>query len=420
MNRISQFVGLLLFMVVAPLAMAQVQQTLEMQTGQGGPTGGGPSVAPQTVTMRLNTNNPTNGTTFAARTPAVTVTYSLSNQQYTGLTTGFPAGTGGNAVMFGAGTNTAFGNTSTTSFAIYTDIGAIAGASDPMYTSAGNSPAGSRINVGSNGGVELFVSARALAVQPAATRPPVNARVRMADLTLTFSQPVDNPILYFNDLGTFTTTQLGIATEFDLISGGTGLTRLSGNAVFSVSGMSINNSAVTPRTPCNTADASGCGSVRVDGTGIASLTLRVFLRGDGNSSTGNWDAPTISHSGDGWILGVALNPILDLQITKTNTTAAGPNDQANDTVTPGATTTYTLVVRNNGVDPVIGAVVRDTATAGLNCPGGNTVTVAGPAAALPTGGPFTVANLTGAGIALGTLNPATDVVTFTFSCTVAN
>lgn len=93
------------FLIFATSAFAQ-QQSLEMQTGTGGPAGNGPSVASQAVTLRRNTDNPA-GNTFVARTPAITVTYSLSAQQYTGLTAaqGFPASTGGNAVVFGGTTS---------------------------------------------------------------------------------------------------------------------------------------------------------------------------------------------------------------------------------------------------------------------------------------------------------------------------
>ncbi len=51
----------------------------------------------------------------------------------------------------------------------------------------------------------------------------------------------------------------------------------------------------------------------------------------------------------------------DLAITKTNATPfnpLAPNDVPGNTVSRGTTTTYTLVVANNGPDAVTGAVVR--------------------------------------------------------------
>jgi uncharacterized repeat protein (TIGR01451 family) len=109
----------------------------------------------------------------------------------------------------------------------------------------------------------------------------------------------------------------------------------------------------------------------------------------------------------------------NLAITKTNTPAAGPNDQAADTVNSGANTVYTLVVTNTGPNAVNGALVADTPGAGIACPAANVVTCTSPTAGVCPAGPLTVANLT-AGIALGNL-PATvgsNTATFTFTCSV--
>ena len=372
----------LLLLTAAPFAIAQVQQDLEMQSGQGGPTGAGPSIASQTVTMRMNTDNPTGGNTFAARTPAVTVTYSLSNQQFT------------NAVMFGGGGT------------VYGPPNAIDFPTNTMFTSAGNSATGTGYSVSSNAAIALYSNANALIVNP----PPTNARIRMADVTLTFNTPVNNPILQFSGLGG-TFGSLGFTTDFDLLTTGLTLTRLSGNAVFNAGGTSVSNGATTQRDNCSTADGAACGSVRVNGTGISSVTFRVYLRGDGGGPS--WGSQ-FSSSGDQFYVGVSLDPIADFSITKTNTPAAGQNDQANDTLLPGQNTTYQLVVTNNGPDPVVGAIVTDTPGANLNCPAGNAVTITGNG--VPAGS-FTVANLTGAGIALGNLN-STQSVTLTFTCTV--
>ncbi|MEG3791950.1 CshA/CshB family fibrillar adhesin-related protein [Lysobacter sp. CCNWLW3] len=106
----------------------------------------------------------------------------------------------------------------------------------------------------------------------------------------------------------------------------------------------------------------------------------------------------------------------DLSITKSNTyTAAQPSDLPGDTVTGGANTTYTLVVTNHGLMPVTGAVVRDASGAGITCPVGNAVTIAGDG--VPAGS-FNIGHLTGAaGIALGTLG-AGQSTTLSFTCTV--
>lgn len=109
----------------------------------------------------------------------------------------------------------------------------------------------------------------------------------------------------------------------------------------------------------------------------------------------------------------------DLRVAKTNTPAAGPNDQAADTVTSGAATTYTIVVTNGGVIPVTGALVTDPAAgrANITCPAGNTVTCAGSAAGVCPGATTTIGTLSNPGYTLGTL-PAGGTATLVFSCTV--
>lgn len=98
---------------------------------------------------------------------------------------------------------------------------------------------------------------------------------------------------------------------------------------------------------------------------------------------------------------ITVVAIADLAITKTNTPGAnGEIDQADDTVTFGETTTYVLTVTNNGPDAATGALVTDTIGAGLLCDAANAVTITGDG--VPAGS-FTVADLTGPGIALNTL-----------------
>jgi len=129
-------------------------------------------------------------------------------------------------------------------------------------------------------------------------------------------------------------------------------------------------------------------------------------------------SPTLNDTttgGDDLTEAVTITPTADFSITKTNTPGVnGEVDQASDTLTSSATTTYTLVATNNGPDAVTGAVVTDTPTAGLACAAGNAVTITGDG--VPTGS-FTVGDLTGSGITLGTLADG-EATTFTFSCQV--
>ena len=102
-----------------------------------------------------------------------------------------------------------------------------------------------------------------------------------------------------------------------------------------------------------------------------------------------------------------LADLADVAIVKTSS-PTGP-------VSSGATLDYTLVVTNNGPGDVTGTVVTDTPDEGLNCPASNPVTITGDG--VPAGGPFTIANLTGAGIVLGALEP-TQSASLTYTCTV--
>ena len=102
---------------------------------------------------------------------------------------------------------------------------------------------------------------------------------------------------------------------------------------------------------------------------------------------------------------VTVNPSVDLVITKSNGTTS---------VFSGSTTTYTLTVTNNGPDAATGAVVTDTPGAGLTCPAGNVLTFSGPGAPV---GSYTIADLIGPGITLGTLGNGQSV-TITYSCQV--
>jgi len=106
-------------------------------------------------------------------------------------------------------------------------------------------------------------------------------------------------------------------------------------------------------------------------------------------------------------------PLADLTISKTNTTASGPDDQASDTLAPGATTTYTIVVTNRGPDAVSGAVLKDpiAGRSRLSCPGPATCV----GSACPTA-TLTVAQLDG-GVTLGAM-ALNDTVTVNLTCTV--
>ncbi|MGO0999726.1 DUF7933 domain-containing protein [Lysobacter sp. CA196] len=106
--------------------------------------------------------------------------------------------------------------------------------------------------------------------------------------------------------------------------------------------------------------------------------------------------------------------IADLSITKTNTPGLnGEVDQTNDTLAPGSSTAYTIVVKNAGPDRADGAVIRDQATAGLGCVTA-TCTASG-GAVCPAA--VDVAGLQGSGLVIPTF-PADASLTFLLTCTV--
>lgn len=127
------------------------------------------------------------------------------------------------------------------------------------------------------------------------------------------------------------------------------------------------------------------------GTSIANTaSVTDYVTGDSNDSSGAT---------------VTVQDQADLTITKTNGVSS---------VFSGSSVTYTVVVTNVGPDPVNGALVTDVVGARVTCPAGNAVTITG--SGVPAGS-YTIANLTGAGIALGTLNSGQSA-TLTYSCQV--
>lgn len=151
-------------------------------------------------------------------------------------------------------------------------------------------------------------------------------------------------------------------------------------------------------------------------TGLPSGTPVHTING---ANGGNVQMPASAMTSTADILGTFTNGALtDLVISKSNTySAAQPTDFGSDTVTGGATTQYTLVVTNNGVNPVAGAVVRDAAASrtGLTCQPAGTVSCTGSAAGVCPSN--TTVGALDAGFALGTL-PAGGTATFSFICSV--
>ncbi|KRA76998.1 hypothetical protein ASD78_05135 [Lysobacter sp. Root667] len=115
-------------------------------------------------------------------------------------------------------------------------------------------------------------------------------------ITVTFSKAVDNPVLHLDRVGGSSGGQnnssLWTLSGSVSTGGSVGLTRLSGNSVFIVSGNTFQRTtggAAAGSTECNTtaANGTGCGSIRFDGTGITSLTFTVTAIDPGGGSAGD-------------------------------------------------------------------------------------------------------------------------------------
>lgn len=148
-----------------------------------------------------------------------------------------------------------------------------------------------------------------------------------------------------------------------------------------------------------------------------------------NQGNVNYVSETLGEnkSGPTPVASVTVSSTADLSITKTNTPASGPNDQANDAVVSGTTTSYDLVVSNAGSQAVTNAKLRDPAPTGLAaCVLGTPPCAAGSGTATcPTvgggAGQLSIANLQNTSESGGVLIPsmaAGSSLTFRITCTV--
>ncbi|MDO7850333.1 right-handed parallel beta-helix repeat-containing protein [Hymenobacter convexus] len=253
--------------------------TLEFAAGADNPTGNGTTTNNQTITFQNNLNNPS-GTTFATYVPTTTAMFALSNQQFTTVpTTRVSTGTG---VVFGANGTGAGGGIAAIDDELFPFMNDIGSSTDGNYTSASGVAGGIGVNV--NRSVSLFMSAQALAFNAN-----TNTRYRYADLTITFNQPVSNPVLHITGMGGSydggSNGVLGFAVDMDLLTTGVSLSRLSGSTEFIVTNANtrIRNNAGTISPTTGSGGASG--SVVVNTTApITTVSFRLYLINDGNGN----------------------------------------------------------------------------------------------------------------------------------------
>ncbi|MEI3790623.1 MULTISPECIES: DUF6923 family protein [unclassified Chryseobacterium] len=324
----------LLIVVLSTVCSKAQSPSLEMAAGDSNPTTNVTNVVGSTVIrLRNNTDNPT-GSTYAtyANPSALNVTYTMSNQQYT--QTNF---TGYNGAIFmgypGEPILTlmnAFGNTT---------------ANTPFTSS--DAPVGTGIDITTNRAINFSTNVQPLTAAGRAT----NQRWQMADLTLTFSRPVNNPYLQINALGGTSNGQ-SYTAEFDYVSSNVPVTfsKISGTALLNVTSTQILNSATTPDGAA--ANASR-GTVLVSGTGITTITLRIFTRGAAANTGTNWHGTT-NTAGDGYMLGVTASES-NLAVTKTVN---------NSTPAAGSTISFTVTANNTGASNNTNVIVNDLLPSG--------------------------------------------------------
>ncbi len=443
LNKIMYAVGL--SMLTSAVAMAQSPLgTLELPVSPSPlPTGKVVSVAPITAPFYsdlLNGPAATNNQ-FTPNTPAVNVTVSLANQQFTGLTYGSAAAnnTQTTGLVFGASPTlandnlvTAYGATPENRYAL---IGSYSGAGGPvatMFTSdpnpGGIAPTGTGFKftgatTAQNAGIAVFTTAQVLY----ANSTPINSRVYFGDLVINFSRPVTNPVIHIAGLGgSYRYTPIGSAaliatyftTELDLVNTGVTSTLLSGNPLIQLNGNNIANANhVNPDGGSFDLGAAGgspntygaaTGSIRINGT-VQTVTYRVYLQG-GSGSDFAWSAPMSAitgankdpFAGDVWyvaaslakpiqqISGSVLNDADGLTDNNINQTAGVANGKTNvgNTLYANLLGAGGLIVATTNVSaeglyvfdnvPVGAYTVQVTVNAG-------TIGLPAPATALPTG-----------------------------------
>lgn len=323
--------------VASPMVFGQTNgPALEMAAGSGNTVANGPTTASQTIFFQNNTDNAGAGTTFANYVPALSATFAISNVQ------------SGNIINFG--------QTTTGPVAIYDLMSNQGAPADINFTSAGAS-VGTGILVATNRAVRLYVQTTPLRT---ANRP-TNSTTEIADLVITFNRPVNNPVIHIGGLGgtSASTPVLGFAGRLDLTSSvGTNvsLARLSGNnnTGFQTSTNSIlNGSTAFTATGAN----SGSGSVRVNGTGITSLTFRISIKGDGaNTAVTSWSPNNDATIGEAFTVGFSTLES-DIQLTKT---------VSNNVAAVGSNVTFVVTASNNGPSNNANINITDILPSGYN------------------------------------------------------
>jgi uncharacterized protein YjdB len=292
--KLFKVVALSTLLILSSFLKLNAQTQLELSSGSLPSPSNGATVTNQTATKLENTT----GSTFVAFSPAITVTASFSNQQYTTIPFGIVStGTG---MVYGASTNSL--GTTAVSLPVFNLMNSISSPSNASYTSNPNGTAGTGIDVTANSGFSFYNSVYPLFNSNAS----LTGRYYYGDLTLTFNRPVSDPVLHISGLGgnvNFGGTNVqGFSSELELQNSGLTAIELSGTSELNVTANKILNGATTLSNISGSGAASG--SVRIAGTNITTLTFKVFVRGDGKGTA--WANANIN-AGDVFVIGVSMN-----------------------------------------------------------------------------------------------------------------
>lgn len=174
----------LLTMFLFCLSQSFAQTQLELANGSYPSAPNGLTTASQTAYLLQNTS----GSSFVTFSPTITVTASISNQQYNAIATNRVST--GKGMSFGGRVNS-YGTTAI-QMPVYNSLNTVDNPVNTQYTSNPNGPNTTGIDVTDNYGFYFYNSVDELFTTNAAT----NGRYYFGDITLTFSQPVSNPVIH--------------------------------------------------------------------------------------------------------------------------------------------------------------------------------------------------------------------------------
>ena len=335
---------------------ARAQADPDLEITKNSSTAIGPAQI-YTLDFFKDTQNPTNLT--AGPTPFVTasnplsMTLSISNSPYATAVTADPLSQSALNLAYSAGDPFS-------TVVMSSGNGSVAA----HYAYAGYATAGTGINPnGSNGadirntGVPLYVSTSQFAYSP--NQKLTNASVYMGDVTVTFSRPVNNPILHFSGLGGGNGDQY-YKTRFELIGSTVSLSKVSGVAHFDVSSNVISNTSTDALSTHN-----GNGSVLVSGRSITSVSFKIYITGNGMGGTDSGTGYTTYSSwsvgandgkaGDQMQISASLGES-DLSVTKTVNNA---------TPIVGSNVIFTIAAANSGMSKSPETKVTDLLPSGF-------------------------------------------------------